>query len=515
MALSQLANGDTGLQARTKINAGLTAIDVSAATTFNRAKAAGFASKAARRFQRAAVTPILDKISATAMGVYSFAKLRAAYSGNCCRVRRSSDNALLAIPFLSDGVVDVGLMLAFRGVSDLYLETFYDQSGSGLDAVQATAANQPYIDMECLVGGMPTARMVGFATMLVLPSGAAITSTANAAVWMALYNTSSRSVERLFEFGTTGQFSVDLTPYSAFSVQPVVNNSYLNFGNPNMATIPNANGVVFGLNSGAGGLSIYRNNASFSRAAATAITPAAGGTIGSSSGCGYDLQAFVAFNSALSAADSQLLQYGMGQIFKAVTAPKASVVLTGDSITASAALGGYNYTKELLNFLPDSVAVQVVAQGGHTAQGMAGEVTSYVTGLFKAGMTNLAILGGGVNDVTNGRTAAQIQGDWTTWAAAVKAAGFIAGLEVLFPRNVAGGYTAAMEAVRVAVNTWARANCGPGLTFDFIVDFEQEPGIMPTISSADFPDNLHPSLAGYKKITPVLADAIIRQLPSV
>jgi hypothetical protein len=34
---------------------------------------------------------------------------------------------------------------------------------------------------------------------------------------------------------------------------------------------------------------------------------------------------------------------------------------------------------------------------------------------------------------------------------------------------------------------------------------------MPT----EFPDNLHPNLPGYGKATPILAEAIIRQLPGL
>lgn len=146
----------------------------------------------------------------------------------------------------------------------------------------------------------------------------------------------------------------------------------------------------------------------------------------------------------------------------------------------------------------------------------ASEVTSYVTGLYKAGIPNVAVLLGGVNDIqVGGRTAAQLQADATTWATAVKAAGFKALIGTLYPRAVTGGYTAAMETVRVAHNAWIRANSGPSLTFDDYVDFELEPTFLPTISSADFPDNLHPGLAGYRKADPILADAILRNMPGI
>jgi PKD repeat protein len=75
---------------------------------------------------------------------YSFRLLNTSYAGSCIRVRRSSDNAESNIVFLS-GVLDVAALLAFVGVGDGFVTTWYDQSGNGNNAVQATSANQPQI----------------------------------------------------------------------------------------------------------------------------------------------------------------------------------------------------------------------------------------------------------------------------------------------------------------------------------------------------------------------------------
>ncbi|WP_408586587.1 GDSL-type esterase/lipase family protein [Novosphingobium sp.] len=500
--------GDTIRDGAIKANANFAELYQFSARQTKKAALAGRAF--ARQYTRKPSSYILDKLAGAAVGAYGFKKLRAAYAGQCCNVRRVSDSATLDIPFKGDGVVDTDLMIAFAGASTLKLVTLYDQTANGYNLTQATAGNQPDIELSYLIGGMPT---FSGGTGLTIPAGLQITSTANFSAWMAMANSTSRVGQRVWTFGTTGQCDLELTPVSAFSVQPYVNGTALHFGNPNMATIPASNGQVIGLNSAATGMTFYRGAYSSARAAAAVFAPAAGGTFNNS---GTDAQAFVVFNAALSTADVLLMQYGLASEFSSVVSPRANVVLVGDSIVQGVISYGYNYNKTLWDYLPETVEIHNVGQSGQYLQAEASEVTSYVTGLYKAGIPNVAVLLGGVNDIqVGGRTAAQLQADATTWATAVKAAGFKALIGTLYPRAVTGGYTAAMETVRVAHNAWIRANSGPSLTFDDLSDFELEPTFLPTISAADFPDNLHPGLAGYRKADPILADAILRNLPGI
>jgi hypothetical protein len=71
--------------------------------------------------------------------------LRNAYTGSCIRVRRSSDNAELDIGFTSTGVLDTAALLAHVGAGNGFVTTWYDQSGSVNNAVQATGGSQPRI----------------------------------------------------------------------------------------------------------------------------------------------------------------------------------------------------------------------------------------------------------------------------------------------------------------------------------------------------------------------------------
>jgi hypothetical protein len=71
--------------------------------------------------------------------------LRTAYTGSAIRVRRSSDNTEQNIGFDVNGNLDTVALLAFCGVGNGFVTTWYDQSGNARNATQATAANQPTI----------------------------------------------------------------------------------------------------------------------------------------------------------------------------------------------------------------------------------------------------------------------------------------------------------------------------------------------------------------------------------
>jgi hypothetical protein len=76
---------------------------------------------------------------------YSLRKLRTLYTGNAIRVRRSSDNTEQNIGFTALGNLDTATLLSFCGSGNGFVTTWYDQSGSGKNAIQTTAANQPQI----------------------------------------------------------------------------------------------------------------------------------------------------------------------------------------------------------------------------------------------------------------------------------------------------------------------------------------------------------------------------------
>ena len=86
---------------------------------------------------------LLDTYSG-AGAAYSLRQLRNAYSGDAIRVRRASDNAELNIGFVANEL-DTTSLTTFASGTDAFVTTWYDQSGSGYNAVQTTATSQPQI----------------------------------------------------------------------------------------------------------------------------------------------------------------------------------------------------------------------------------------------------------------------------------------------------------------------------------------------------------------------------------
>ena len=86
----------------------------------------------------------LDGIS-NIVGAYDFRRLFSSYTGNAALVRRSSDDAELAIGFDASGNFDVSAFGAHVGGGSGYVKTWYDQSETGNDVTQATAEKQPQI----------------------------------------------------------------------------------------------------------------------------------------------------------------------------------------------------------------------------------------------------------------------------------------------------------------------------------------------------------------------------------
>jgi hypothetical protein len=84
---------------------------------------------------------LLDQYGGAA-AAYSLRRLRTGYTGAAVRVRRSNDNA--EADFRPEEITN-GTLTAWTGANSGLVVTWYDQSGNGRDATQATAGNQPTI----------------------------------------------------------------------------------------------------------------------------------------------------------------------------------------------------------------------------------------------------------------------------------------------------------------------------------------------------------------------------------
>ncbi|HEY4208666.1 MAG TPA: hypothetical protein VGM31_17690, partial [Puia sp.] len=87
---------------------------------------------------------VLDLLSTSPTVAFSLRQLKSTAT-KAIQVRRSSDNTVTDIGFTAGGDLDQAALLAFAGASDGYIATWYDQTGNGHDALQATIAKQPMI----------------------------------------------------------------------------------------------------------------------------------------------------------------------------------------------------------------------------------------------------------------------------------------------------------------------------------------------------------------------------------
>lgn len=90
------------------------------------------------------MTPLLLDTYSGSVGAFSLRKLRTAYTGNCIRVRRSSDNTSLDIGFVNNQL-DTTSLLSFVSSGDGFVSIWYDQIGSGYNFTQNTSSLQPKI----------------------------------------------------------------------------------------------------------------------------------------------------------------------------------------------------------------------------------------------------------------------------------------------------------------------------------------------------------------------------------
>lgn len=86
---------------------------------------------------------LLDKYPGAA-AAYSLRRVRSAYLGPCVRVRRQ-DNDEKDIYFDGQGNLDTAALLDFCTDQTGFVAKWYDQSGNGKDAIQATSGHQPRI----------------------------------------------------------------------------------------------------------------------------------------------------------------------------------------------------------------------------------------------------------------------------------------------------------------------------------------------------------------------------------
>lgn len=182
-----------------------------------------------------------------------------------------------------------------------------------------------------------------------------------------------------------------------------------------------------------------------------------------------------------------------------------NTILFGDSITQGAALGGgwfYEANKAAsypLSFLGPNMGVG----GDHVTVGMQTRLSSVVS-MVVAGRTVVVVEGGG-NDITNGKTAAQVIAGLTTIYQALRAAGAIVIATTVLPTTYVD--MAGEQTEFAAANAWIRDHAtGAGLAH-LVADWTTPMSTGSEWVSGDglTSDGVHPNDAGWKVMGPALA----------
>jgi uncharacterized coiled-coil protein SlyX len=198
----------------------------------------------ASRISRYAGTEILGFTSQAVQAAYSLRKLKASYTGNAIRVRRSSDNTTRDIGFTSSGLLDEAAVTNFvtnngdNLTANGFVSIWYDQSGNGRNVSNATLSEQPIIATSGTVekyNGLPTVKFVRTSfNRLFLSTNFNDRFYATSAMGVFAYTASTTYLDY---DGLLTSTDVDVNTIRTIALYGEKNTTSLNgFGNPTVAT---------------------------------------------------------------------------------------------------------------------------------------------------------------------------------------------------------------------------------------------------------------------------------------
>jgi lysophospholipase L1-like esterase len=459
-----------------------------------------------------AAAPIaLPTVSTAPQAVYGTTLLVSGYAGKCLQAQRASDNATQDIGFVN-GSIDMASAVAFAAGSELTVAKWYDQSGNGNDAVQATAANQPRLRVANAWRGLQGITFDGFAAAsggtqvakkLAFPAGVTIDRQASTGFTVNGLKASYNSTGTL-EIGTTSIRALPFTNVGAAGAQLLTGGAGITGTRWNRM-----NPSVNGWRMSATATTLYTDTAS-ATAAAQATGTASAGNIGSTaSGAQFNLRgeiyAIAIYAAALSDADAALVQAALKSAYGVDYSQAALIVVEGDSISEGTSdTYMMNNIRQALAYVTKDAHVYNMAVHGTTAAIEYPRRVAKFAGLSQAGATKKVVLFGlGSNDINNSTTAATL---WTTYCLPyiqyLTGAGFAVVVGTLIPR---GAFTAPQETERLAYNQLVRDNAAANgyVVCDYCALPEFDAQSDASSATYYFTDNTHPLTAGYAKMAAV------------
>jgi hypothetical protein len=200
---------------------------------------------------------LLDEYPAAA-AAYSLRKLRAAYTGNCIRVRRDLDNAEINIGFVNN-VLDITALQTFVGGNSGFITIWYDQSGNSNNAVSVLSS--PAIILTGTLQTLNSKAAINFNLNSLTITG--ITLNTNISIFMA--GKQNNINQRGPFLGGNGAPTVAFGANAFPNARSVVNGG-LN-GNYNFVTVTadyaTINYCIYNMIINTSNYNIYKNNTSF------------------------------------------------------------------------------------------------------------------------------------------------------------------------------------------------------------------------------------------------------------
>lgn len=108
-------------------------------------------------YATASIDPVLNNYPVVV--AYGLRKLKTSYNGPAIEIRRSNDNTTTQIGWDANGHLDTATLKTFGGIDDVYVSTWYDQSGNNRHLTQTNFAWQPIIMQSSSIirrNGQPT-----------------------------------------------------------------------------------------------------------------------------------------------------------------------------------------------------------------------------------------------------------------------------------------------------------------------------------------------------------------------
>lgn len=329
-------------------------------------------------------------------------------------LRRASDGATQDFYFDSHGKVPLEVLNAFIGMSKGYVTTWYDQSGNGINAVQATVTLQPYVIVE---NGIIKIR---FENKFSGTAGEGLTYTLGSAI-----NVNNTTVYCAYANNlANGNDQINVTPnFTSRYFLSTANHKLDLFIDGADATKPNAlklnatsTSTLYGwghanfwaINSNGSGSEIRSNYSSVTEAAQSSFTETVW-EIGNKNGSNTnpfsgDIYAYIQYSAAQPTAtiDSLSARFKVPYQLIAPSDNTLSIVNEGDSETAGAGTNNNQNPPNQLYYKLKIPFINLAVSGNTYALQNGTNFNTAIYGCIVGGKTNILFQWGGTNDVTNG-----------------------------------------------------------------------------------------------------------------